>query len=190
MDVKLQRDLAKELGLTQAQYEGLVKYDLARMARAGERIEVIAQLLEEVFPAVRQCEVTRGELHRDALEHRAVDLGRVVASGAVEQVVCFVDDEDAVVPTVIVPERAETDVGVEDVVVVADDDVGGVDELERDLEWTNLRVARALEDDVRIELDRCRLGREVDRGLDHAVRLRQRLLHYVHARRAGHAAYV
>jgi len=38
-DVKLQRELAKELGLTQAQYEGLVKFDLGRVSRAAEEIE-------------------------------------------------------------------------------------------------------------------------------------------------------
>jgi len=43
VDVKLQRDLAKDLGLTQAQYEGIVKYDLARMARATEQIETEAK---------------------------------------------------------------------------------------------------------------------------------------------------
>ena len=49
VDVKLQRDLAKDLGLTQAQYEGIVKYDLARMARATEEIETEAQQTREAL---------------------------------------------------------------------------------------------------------------------------------------------
>ena len=49
VDVKLQRDLAKDLGLTQDQYEGIVKYDLARMARAGEQIESEAQQTREAL---------------------------------------------------------------------------------------------------------------------------------------------
>lgn len=43
VDVKLQREMAKELGLTQEQYDGLVKYDLARMSRAAQEIENEAQ---------------------------------------------------------------------------------------------------------------------------------------------------
>lgn len=38
VDVKLQKDLAKKLGLTQAQYEGIVAHDLARFSRVADEM--------------------------------------------------------------------------------------------------------------------------------------------------------
>lgn len=38
VDVKLQKELAKNLGLTQAQYEGIVKHDLSRFARVADEM--------------------------------------------------------------------------------------------------------------------------------------------------------
>ena len=38
VDVKLQKELAKNLGLTQAQYEGIVKHDLSRFTRVADEM--------------------------------------------------------------------------------------------------------------------------------------------------------
>lgn len=37
-DLKLQKELAKTIGLTQAQYEGVVKHDLSRLARVADEL--------------------------------------------------------------------------------------------------------------------------------------------------------
>jgi hypothetical protein len=38
-DLKLQREMARQAGMTQAQYEAMVKFDLARMSRAAESVD-------------------------------------------------------------------------------------------------------------------------------------------------------
>lgn len=46
-DATAQRELAKELGLTQEQYEGIVKHDIGRAARAIEEVEQGAKEAKE-----------------------------------------------------------------------------------------------------------------------------------------------
>lgn len=48
-DVKLQRELAKEIGLTQAQYEKLVAFDHARMSRAAEEASADLQKAKQAL---------------------------------------------------------------------------------------------------------------------------------------------
>ncbi len=64
----------------------------------------------------------------------------------------LVDDQDRVGPVAVVAPRLEPDVRLEDVVVVADDHVGLLEELEGDLEGADLLVPRHLEDDLGIEV--------------------------------------
>ena len=95
---------------------------------------------------------------RDAdalLERRQGSVGelrRVVPASAVHEVVRLVDEEDRFGERGRVARRRERDHRVEDVVVVAEDDVGLFGELEGDLERADGLVAGRLEDRVRVEV--------------------------------------
>ena len=91
-------------------------------------------------------------MFRDRVERCLADLRRVITASAIDEVVRFVDDEHAVAVVVLLLIRFQSDVRIEDVVVVADDDVGLLDELERYFERTDFRRLRELERDVGIEV--------------------------------------
>ena len=74
------------------------------------------------------------------------ELGAVVAAPAADQVVDLVDHQDDVGEVLVGGEAGERDVGVEDVVVVADRDLHPVRELQADLERADLGLAGGVED--------------------------------------------
>src|ERR1051326_57406 len=115
----------------------------------GERVQVLAKLLEQLLVAVEVAVAPR-EVMANRLERFLVDLRRVVATAAVDKVVGLVDDEHAVAVVALLLVGLQADVRIEDVVVVADDDVGLLDELERDLERTDLGRLCQLVGDVRV----------------------------------------
>ena len=85
------------------------------------------------------------------------ELGREVAAAAIDQVVRLVDHQDDVGEVVAGAELGERDVGVEDVVVVADHRLRFARDLEAHLERADLGRLRFLEDDV---------GQDVGPGLE------------------------
>ena len=108
---------------------------------------MLAELLEHLLVSV-EVAVAHRQVMADGLERLLVDLRRVVAAAAVDEVVGLVDDEHAVAVVALLLVGLQADVRIEDVVVVADDDVGLLDELERDLERADLRRLRQLVGDV------------------------------------------
>ncbi len=75
-----------------------------------------------------------------------------MARPAVDEVVDLVDEEERSVEGGRVAQARERDDGVERVVVVAEDDVGPLGQLERDLERTDLLGPRLLEDEVGLQV--------------------------------------
>ena len=79
------------------------------------------------------------------------ELGAVVAAAAVDQVVDLVDHQDDVGEVLVRREGGERDVGIEDVVVVADRDLDAVRQLQADLEGADLGLVGGGEDVVRLD---------------------------------------
>ncbi len=78
-------------------------------------------------------------------------LRAVVAAPAVHQVVDLVDDQDDVGEILVGGEAGERDVGVEDVVVVADRDLDAAGKLQADLEGADLGLLGGAEDVVGLD---------------------------------------
>ena len=117
----------------------------------GQRVEMGAQQLEQLLPPFDPA-VARGQMVPNGVEGLLVQLRRVVVPAAVDQVVSLIHHQHAVTVVALLLVGLEPHVRIENVVVVADDDVGLLDQLERDFEGTDLSRLRHLERDVRVEV--------------------------------------
>jgi hypothetical protein len=95
------------------------------------------QFIEEDIPSF-EVAASAHEMKAYGLETLLRELGGVVATTAVDEVVGFVDDENAVVVVALLLVRLEGHIRIEDIVVVADDDVRLFDQLQRHFERADL----------------------------------------------------
>ena len=119
--------------------------------RFSQLMEMSAQHFQQLLRPFQPA-VARGQMLPDAIELLFMQLRRVVAAAAVDQVVRLIDDQHAIAVIVLLLIRLEADVRIEDVVVIADDDVRLLDQLQRHFERTDLVRLRHLERDLRIEV--------------------------------------
>ncbi len=85
-------------------------------------------------------------------EGRLREVGRVIATSPVHEVVSLVDEKESGAERRRVPRSGEGDHRIEDVVVVSDDDVGALGQLQGDLEGTDVLPPGLLEDVARLEV--------------------------------------
>ena len=124
--------------------------------------DFVVQILKERFEVSKQARRLSGAVHQQLAQELLAQHRGIIIAPAPIQVVGFVDDENAIVVQLVLEEPPQVCSGVEDVVVIADDDVRLHGGIKGQLERTDTMQQGCLGAHCRAE------HRQFEEGVQHA----------------------